>query len=198
MLSRLARHMRRNTVAWLALFVALGGTAYAANTVRSSDIVDGEVKSIDVGQNEIGSADVKDNSINTFDVHSFLGADVVDRSLTAADIDFESITGNEIADGSLKLGDIAAGGVLNRDITVGNVAATTCASFNVNVAGITPNDVVILTPQTNANPALMYDARMGGANTVTIYVCNFANATINDGTTTFNVALVKGPSSSPS
>ena len=63
----------------MALFVALGGTAYAANTVGSADIIDGEVKSVDIGNNEIGSADVKDNSINTFDVHSFLGVDVVGR-----------------------------------------------------------------------------------------------------------------------
>ena len=39
----------------LALFVALGGTAYAVNTVGSADIIDGEVKSVDIGNNEIGS-----------------------------------------------------------------------------------------------------------------------------------------------
>jgi len=48
---------------------------------------------VDVGNGEIGSNDVKDNSINTFDVHSFLGADVVDDSLTGADVD-ESSLGN--------------------------------------------------------------------------------------------------------
>jgi hypothetical protein len=79
-------------VAYLALFVALGGTsAYAANTVFSADIVDGEVKSVDIGNNEIGSADVKDNSINTFDVHSLLGVDVVDNTLTGADIQEASL-----------------------------------------------------------------------------------------------------------
>jgi hypothetical protein len=77
-----------NVVATLALFVAVGtGGAYAANTVFSTDIVNGEVKSVDIGDNEIGSADVKDNTINTFDVHSFLGVDVVDGTLTGADVD---------------------------------------------------------------------------------------------------------------
>ncbi|MGI8595226.1 MAG: hypothetical protein ACR2ML_12845 [Solirubrobacteraceae bacterium] len=37
--------------ATLALFVALGGTAYAANTVRSKDIVDGQVKKADLAKN---------------------------------------------------------------------------------------------------------------------------------------------------
>ena len=68
------------------MFGVLGGTPYAADTVFSSDIVDGEVKSVDIGNNEIGSADVKDNSINTFDVHSFLGVDVVDGTLTGDDL----------------------------------------------------------------------------------------------------------------
>ena len=74
---RILAHIKGNAVAYLALFVALGGTsAYAANTIRSSDIVD----------NEVGSADVKDNSINTFDVHSFLGVDIVDGTITGADL----------------------------------------------------------------------------------------------------------------
>ncbi len=37
-----------NVVASLALFVALRGTAYAVNTVGSTDIIDGQVKSVDV------------------------------------------------------------------------------------------------------------------------------------------------------
>jgi hypothetical protein len=77
MLSRLSNYFKQNVIAFLALFVALGGTgAYAANTIRSTDIVDGEVK----------SADVKDQSLTTFDVSTFLGADIVDGSLTAKDI----------------------------------------------------------------------------------------------------------------
>jgi hypothetical protein len=84
---RILAHLKGNVVGYLALFVALGGTsAYAANTIFSTDIVDGQVKSVDIGDGEIGSADVKDNSINTFDVHSFLGVDVVDGSLTGADL----------------------------------------------------------------------------------------------------------------
>ena len=95
MLRKLFSHTHHATgVAYLALFVALGGTgAYAANTIGSSDIIDGEVKSVDIGNNEIGSSDVKDNSLNTFDVHSFLGVDVVDGSLTGADIAGHSRSG---------------------------------------------------------------------------------------------------------
>ena len=47
---------------------------------------------MDIANNSIHSGDVLDNTINTFDVHSFLGADVVDNSLTGADIDESTLT----------------------------------------------------------------------------------------------------------
>jgi hypothetical protein len=94
MLRKLLPRSIYDVMAAIACFgVLAGGTAYAANTVFSSDIVDGEVKSIDIGQNEIGSADVKDNSLNTFDVHSFIGEDVVDGTLTGADVSDNSTLG---------------------------------------------------------------------------------------------------------
>jgi hypothetical protein len=47
-----------NVVATVALLLASGGTAYAANTVRSADIVDGAVKSVDIRNNTILAADL--------------------------------------------------------------------------------------------------------------------------------------------
>ena len=76
-----------NVMSSIAVFgVLAGGTAYAANTIGSSDIIDGQVKSVDIGDNEVNSADVKDQSLNTFDVSTFLGVDVVDGTLTSADV----------------------------------------------------------------------------------------------------------------
>ena len=49
-----------NVMATLAFLIAVaGGTAYAANTVFSTDIVNGEVKSVDIGTNQVRSADVQ-------------------------------------------------------------------------------------------------------------------------------------------
>ncbi len=43
-----------NVCSFLALTIALGtGTAYAANTVFSTDIVDGEVKNVDLAGNSV-------------------------------------------------------------------------------------------------------------------------------------------------
>ena len=45
-------------VALLALLVACSGTAYAAATVRSGDIVDGTIRSVDLKDGTIGRADL--------------------------------------------------------------------------------------------------------------------------------------------
>ena len=53
-----------NVTSTLALVVALGGTgAYAANTIRSSDIVNGQVKRVDIANNAVTSGKVKDGSL---------------------------------------------------------------------------------------------------------------------------------------
>ena len=58
MLSTLASHVRRNGVAYLALFLALGGTAVAAKPlITGADIEDGSVTAADIaGANKDGTA----------------------------------------------------------------------------------------------------------------------------------------------
>ena len=81
MLSKLLRKLRPRSVydvmAAIACFgCAGGGTAYAANTIGSTDIIDGQVQ----------QRHVKDQSLTTFDVSTFLGADIVDGTLTDKDV----------------------------------------------------------------------------------------------------------------
>jgi hypothetical protein len=60
-------------VSCIALFVALGPVAYAANTVFSTDIVDGEIKTADLGDSAVTSVKVLDDSITGADLK---GADI--------------------------------------------------------------------------------------------------------------------------
>jgi hypothetical protein len=57
-------------VAYLALFVALGGTAYAlgTNSVRSKHIVNGAVRSPDIKQGAVRTSDVRDDELTGDDV----------------------------------------------------------------------------------------------------------------------------------
>ncbi len=72
----------------LAVFIALGATAYAAglakNSVRSKQIKDGAIQGRDIGDGAVS------------------GADVFDGSLTGADVADNSLTGDDIAEGTLQ------------------------------------------------------------------------------------------------
>ena len=57
-----------NVMATLALFVALGGTGYAAMTITSKDVRDNSLKSADVKNGSLKSADVKNGSLQAVDV----------------------------------------------------------------------------------------------------------------------------------
>ena len=65
--------------ALLALFVALGGSAYAAATIGSRDIKTGAVGTRAIANNTIRSADIRNGVVAS--------QDVKDNSLTNADID---------------------------------------------------------------------------------------------------------------
>jgi hypothetical protein len=61
-------HLRSNVIGYVALFVALSGTAMAtqsgrADTISSEDIINGQVKTNDISNsNGVRSADVRDDS----------------------------------------------------------------------------------------------------------------------------------------
>jgi hypothetical protein len=74
----------RHYMGVVALFVALSGTAYAASTVNSGDVVNNSLK----------SKDLKDNA-------AVKSQDVVDESLTSVDIAPNSIAGVDVNENAL-------------------------------------------------------------------------------------------------
>jgi hypothetical protein len=84
--NRFSSHVRSNVVGYLALFMALCGTAYA---------VDGPL----AGQNTVGSGDIIDNDVRT--------ADIRDANLTTQDIRADAVTTGKILDDTLTPADIA-------------------------------------------------------------------------------------------
>ena len=67
-MKNLSEHVRRNALAYLALFAALSGTAWAAtelekNEVKSKHIGKGQVKNSDLADSSVSSAKVADGSL---------------------------------------------------------------------------------------------------------------------------------------
>lgn len=57
-----------NVVATLALFVAIGGSSYAALSVGSKEIANGGVRSVDIRNNDVRSKDLRNRSVRKKDI----------------------------------------------------------------------------------------------------------------------------------
>jgi hypothetical protein len=94
-----ARLTFANVVSALALFVALAtGGAYAANTITSDDIVDGQVMRQDIAQSAVASGKIQDGTVSAQDLKSNV------------------ITSSSIAPGQVGSGDLADAAVTRRKL----------------------------------------------------------------------------------
>ena len=109
-------HLRQQWIGAVALFlVVAGGTAYAANTVFSTDIVDGQVKTVDLATGAIVTAKIADGAVTSAKVldGTLQGRDVADNSLKGADIDESSLAG--VGGGSMQASRNVASGTFVPD-----------------------------------------------------------------------------------
>jgi hypothetical protein len=95
MKAMLSQHIRSNVVGYLAVFIALGGTAYAShpggnNTIDSGDIKNKAVASVDVKQSTLKSDDIKDGTITSADVKqgTLKSGDIKNGGVGLADLAF--------------------------------------------------------------------------------------------------------------
>ena len=103
--TRVRMHVRSNVVGYIALFVALSGTAAAlpgTNSVDSGDIINQQVKSADIANGQVRSTDIADDST----LFALTGGDIANGSLSGADVADGSLGGSDIADGSVTGSDV--------------------------------------------------------------------------------------------
>jgi hypothetical protein len=82
---RIGRHLSyANVTATLALFVALGGGAYAVDKVGSSDIRNGSVRSIDIHRNTVRGKDVKEQTLDASKLAPVVGSEPGDCNPTSS------------------------------------------------------------------------------------------------------------------
>ena len=187
---RFRRPGHGTVVAYLALFVALGGTgAYAANTIFSEDIVDGEVKTSDLADGGVTQAKLRDGAV----ARPKLASGVVVREK----INNGAVDGSKVADNSLTTNDV-------NESTLGVplsffVAPTDWASSSAGVT-VTPGDGnVLLTRATGgggtAKLPVSYPTRTGDRPLlVTAFkICRLLTA----GVTITAYGIVRGSGDSP-
>ncbi|MDX6624191.1 MAG: hypothetical protein QOE75_2123 [Solirubrobacterales bacterium] len=137
----------------VALFVALGGSAYAVgigkNTVRSPQIVDGSVRTVDVRDNAVNAAKVAPDAIGNEELaeNSVTSQQVVDETLTNQDLGAASVTSSEITDGSVGSADVSDNSLTAADLGANSVGSSELQTGSVRAAEL---GTIIQVSQTEA------------------------------------------------
>ena len=153
----LARLTYANLVSTAALVVALGtGTAYAANTVFSGDIVDGDVQHVDLN------------------VAAVEGDRIVDGSVGSADLAATAVSGDRVVDGSLALADLSGIEVQSAvSVPAKAIKPGRCVLLTIAAPGARPGQLVALTPVGKLPKGVLLSGRGVRSNdTVELDVCN--------------------------
>ena len=135
-------HLRSNVVAYMALFIALSGTAVAlpaTNTVFSDDIVDGEVKSRDISDsNGVRSADVRDDDKSG---GGLAAIDLARGSVGSSEIATDGVGSPEITTDAVRGSEIATDAVGGPEIELDAVRGPEIATDGVGSPEIAANAV---------------------------------------------------------
>jgi hypothetical protein len=130
-MNRVLSHLRGHVVAYIALFIALGGTAYAAKPPVPL----------------IGTAGIENESLLSEDIHdgSLTGADVQDNSLKGADVDESTLSGVN-ADKLDGLDSADYGAVMSGRINGLTDGTQYGSATGISTASATEDPVMTLTP----------------------------------------------------
>jgi hypothetical protein len=140
MLGRIRRNLTfANVCSFIALTVAVStGGAYAANTVFSTDIVDGQVMNVDLAANAVSTTKLTNSSVNSAKIgpDTILAEDIAPEAVGVAEIADDTIGGSNVIDASLSGTDIAGGSLTGTDIAADSVFGSDLADNTVGLADI--------------------------------------------------------------
>jgi hypothetical protein len=191
-LARLRPRSIYDVMAVIGCVAAVGtGTAYAANTVFSTDIVDGEVKHADIAGNAVTSTNIYNGSVLGPEIHddavtsdkvaaaTLTASDLATDSVSSSEIQTDAVGATEVADDTIDGGEIVnqslgsqdlatnaitADELTNNVVTSGKVANNSLTTADV--AGTDSNGSISLGAGSVANGRCKsYDITVGGAKT---------------------------------
>jgi hypothetical protein len=124
-MSRMGVHFRNNVVGYVALLISLTmGTAWAAATIGSAEVIDNSLRSVDLKNNAaVRSSDVVDEVLTAADLAplSVARAEIDPEAFASGDIDPQSngfgISPNAIQSSEIEDGQVAGSDVTNNNLT---------------------------------------------------------------------------------
>jgi hypothetical protein len=106
--SRFSRFRKRlsfaNVVSMIALFVALGGTSYAATSLARNSVGKGQIRANAVGKSEAAPNSVGKSEVSTSSIGR---SEIATNGVAASEIKANAIDTDEIADGGLQAADLS-------------------------------------------------------------------------------------------
>lgn len=136
--ARVRRHLQSHVVAYVALFVALSGSALALpgkNSVKSNDIKRGAVKGRAIAEGAVKRAKIRDAAVTApkLSAAAVSGAaladsavttpKLADRAVTAAKLAQDSVTRQKVVQGAINGGKLANGAVDSAKVDNGSLLA---------------------------------------------------------------------------
>jgi hypothetical protein len=156
MSARIHQHIRSNVVGYLALFVALSGTAYAVdgplpgqNQVGSEDIINGEVKRDEIASDAVRTGKVLDETLLAEDIATggISSSEVLNSTLSHFDLGADSVRYAELdplAFDPQEIAEVAPGfvfGIANDSIQSEEVSANSLNGSDVATNSLTGADI---------------------------------------------------------
>lgn len=124
-------------IACLALFMTLGGTAFAVgvakNSVRSAQIVDGTVRTMDLRDDSVNAPKIAPDAVGSEEIaeNAVASPEVAADSLAAADLGAASVASSEVADNTLTANDLGPDSVAASEIAADAVGSSELAADSV-------------------------------------------------------------------
>ena len=198
---RLRRPGHATVVAYLALFIALSGTAMAVkkigpsglkkNAVTTKKIADEAVKTSKLKDGAVTEAKIKGNAVtgdklaagsvgtNKLKDDAVESAKLANGAVVEAKIGNDAVNGSKVADGSLTLADYARTVIDASPTPSAPFNSGTCQQISVAAPGVEAGDLPLVL-QTTPSPEVKIQA-VSAASTgagVDVLLCNFSGANV--------------------
>lgn len=128
-----------NVMATLAMFAVLGGGAYAAKKIGSSDIKKNAVRSKHIKKNQVKSSDIKNSQVKSSDIknNQVKASDIKDGDVGSAELANGGIDGIDIANDALggpQIDENSLGKVPSA-VTADTITGTKIVAFDYEIQG---------------------------------------------------------------
>ena len=182
-----------NICSFLALLVSLGtGTAYAANTIFSEDIVNGEVKTVDLGDGAVTTGKVAPSAITgdrIFDA-TITGLDVAADAVDASHLATDSVATAEVATDALGAADLGIDSVGTSEIATASVRGGEIADSSVGSGEVVDHSLTAL--DLGVGSVGQSEIVRSSVTTGAIFNETVSTSDINGGDTTVSISLPSG------